>query len=65
MTGGDWGIRSIRVRRPKIEVVVSGSDQNAPGVLDALRELGHKVPDDIAVTGVPSWDTIAGSRFLA
>jgi LacI family transcriptional regulator len=33
----------------------------ARGVVDALRERGVSVPEDIAVVGLDNWDVIAGA----
>jgi LacI family transcriptional regulator len=40
-----------------------GSDQIARGALDALHELGRRVPGEVAVMGFDNWDVmIEGSR---
>jgi LacI family transcriptional regulator len=35
--------------------VLCGSDQIARGVIDVLRERGHRVPQDVAVMGFDNW----------
>lgn len=46
-----------------VDAIVCGSDQIARGVLDALRDRGVGVPDDIAVVGFDNWEPIAiGAR---
>ncbi|PZR51808.1 LacI family transcriptional regulator [Xylanimonas oleitrophica] len=46
-----------------VDAVVCGSDQIARGVLDALRDRGVRVPDDVAVVGFDNWEPmISGSR---
>ena len=48
---------------PRLDAVFCGSDQIARGVLDALREGGRAVPDDVAVIGFDNWSAmIEGSR---
>jgi LacI family transcriptional regulator len=42
-----------------IDAIFCGSDQIARGVVDALRERGVRVPDEIAVVGFDNWEIIA------
>ncbi len=44
---------------PRIDGIFCGSDQIARGVVDALRERGVRVPDDVAVVGFDNWEIIA------
>ncbi len=45
--------------------IFSGNDQIARGMVDALRECGLRVPDDVAVVGLQDWKIVAaGSRPL-
>lgn len=46
-------------RHPDIDGVVCGSDQIARGVIDALRDHGRSVPDDVAVIGYDNWQVLA------
>ena len=46
-------------RHPDIDGIVAGSDQIARGVIDALRDLGRRVPDDVAVIGYDNWQVLA------
>jgi LacI family transcriptional regulator len=39
--------------------VFCGNDQIARGVIDALRERGIRVPDDVAVVGFDNWEIVA------
>ncbi|MFG2057553.1 LacI family DNA-binding transcriptional regulator [Micromonospora sp. NPDC048930] len=39
--------------------VFCGSDQIARGVLDALREAGRRVPEEVGVVGVDNWEVMA------
>jgi LacI family transcriptional regulator len=41
------------------DAIFCGNDQIARGATDALRELGRKVPDDVAVIGFDNWDVMA------
>ena len=48
------GLLAARVlleRRPELDAVFAASDLMAAGVLQALREAGRRVPDDVAVVG--------------
>jgi len=58
----DWGrgaIRGLLAKHPEVDAVLCGSDQIARGVLDALRELGREVPQDVAVMGHDNWEVLA------
>lgn len=46
-------------RHPDIDAVFCGSDQIARGVLDIARDLGRRVPDDLAVVGYDNWEVLA------
>ncbi|WP_063740131.1 LacI family DNA-binding transcriptional regulator [Amycolatopsis jejuensis] len=63
---GEWSERwgreaaSILVRSGKpFDGVFCGSDQIARGLLDGLRESGHKVPDEVGVVGFDNWEVMA------
>ena len=45
-------------RHPDIDAIVCGSDQIARGTLDAARDRGRTVPDDVAVIGFDNWDAM-------
>ncbi|HEX6683143.1 MAG TPA: LacI family DNA-binding transcriptional regulator [Candidatus Limnocylindrales bacterium] len=58
VVNGDWseksgmaGIRKLLDRDPHIDAVFVASDLMAAGALRALRDLGKRVPEDIAVVG--------------
>jgi LacI family transcriptional regulator, galactose operon repressor len=53
-----WGREAVRVvleATPGVDAIFCGSDQIARGVLDTLRLLDRRVPDDIAVIGFDNW----------
>ncbi len=45
----------------EVDGIFCGSDQIARGASDALRELGVRVPDDVALVGYDNWDVIAAA----
>ena len=42
-------------RTPDADAIFCGSDQVARGVTDALRLIGKRVPQDVAVVGYDNW----------
>ncbi len=44
---------------PGVQAIFCGSDQIARGVSDALRLLGRRVPEDIALIGFDNWEPMA------
>ena len=42
----------------KPDAIFCGNDQIARGAADALREMGIKVPDDVAIVGFDNWDVM-------
>lgn len=57
-----WGRQAARLlleRAPDTDAVFCGNDQIAVGVADALHELGHRVPGDVAVVGYDNWEEFA------
>lgn len=76
---GDWhrpdgfaGARQLMERHPEIDGIVCGNDDLAIGVLAQLRQLGRRVPEDVAVIGyddtpdspfaIPALSTIAPDK---
>ncbi|HSI93469.1 MAG TPA: substrate-binding domain-containing protein, partial [Jiangellaceae bacterium] len=58
-----WGRAAAAMlldQHPDVDAIFCGSDQVARGVMDALRERGRAVPDDIAVMGFDNWEILAG-----
>lgn len=57
-----WGRAAVDLllrAHPDLDAVSCGSDQIARGVSERLRELGRRIPDDVAVTGYDNWDVMA------
>ncbi|WP_423461832.1 LacI family DNA-binding transcriptional regulator [Promicromonospora sp. MS192] len=64
-----WGRRAVDLvlgldaaaggDRPAVDAIVFASDQLARGGCDRLRELGVRVPDDVAVTGYDDWEVMS------
>ena len=57
-----WGREAVNllVRSGEVfDAVFCGSDQIARGVLDALRESGLRVPEEVGVVGVDNWEVMA------
>src|SRR5918995_1221152 len=57
-----WGrdaAAMLLAQHPDIDGIVCGSDQIARGVLDTLRDLGRRVPEDVAVIGYDNWEILA------
>ena len=48
-------------RGTPLDAIFCGSDQIARGVVDALRDRGIRVPDDIAIVGFDNWEIIAAA----
>lgn len=44
-----------------IDALFCGSDQLARGAVDALRERGIRVPEEVAVVGFDNWEPIASA----
>ena len=61
-----WGRKAARMLlagHPGVDAMFCGSDQIARGVSDTLRQLGYRVPDDIALVGFDNWDPmVAGCQ---
>ena len=60
-----WGHQAVAelfdepVEKP--DAVFCGNDQIARGVVDALRERGLRVPEDVGVIGFDNWDIVAAA----
>jgi DNA-binding LacI/PurR family transcriptional regulator len=49
--GGAGAMRSLLSRRPDIDAVFAAADLMAVGAVQALREAGRRIPEDVAVVG--------------
>jgi LacI family transcriptional regulator len=59
-----WGheaVERLMASRAKVDAIFCGSDLIARGVVDALRDRGIKVPDDVAIIGFDNWEIIAAA----
>ena len=59
-----WGREAVArliASRQQVDAISCGSDQIARGAVDALRDRGVRVPDDIAVIGFDNWEIIASA----
>jgi LacI family transcriptional regulator len=60
-----WGHQAVGVLwgRPgaKPDGIFCGNDQIARGVVDALRERGVQVPEDVSVVGFDNWEIVAAA----
>jgi len=58
-----WGHEAVEMlwRQPgdKPDGIFCGNDQIARGVIDALRERGVRVPEDVSVVGFDNWEIMA------
>jgi len=58
-----WGREAVaelfRRRRGAPDALFCGNDQIARGAIDALKEMGLSVPDDVAIVGFDNWDVMA------
>jgi LacI family transcriptional regulator, galactose operon repressor len=57
-----WGRQAAGIllrTAPDTDAIFCGSDQLARGVADTLRQLGRRVPDDIALVGYDNWEPMA------
>ena len=57
-----WGrdaAAMLLAQHPDVDAIFCGSDQIARGVLDTARDLGRRVPDDLAVIGYDNWEVLA------
>jgi LacI family transcriptional regulator len=61
-----WGRQATHIlfrAHPDIDAIHYGSDLLARGGADALREIGRRIPEDVAIVGTDNWEIIAeGAR---
>ncbi len=62
----EWGraaAHTLLAAEPDVDAILCGSDQIARGVMDALRDRGVAIPQDVAVMGFDNWEPmVAGAR---
>lgn len=61
MQGGYRAVDALLARAPELDAVFCANDMMALGVLRRLRELGRRVPEDVAVVGMDDIDMAAMS----
>lgn len=57
-----WGRQAAEIvlrGDPRVDGVVCGSDQIAAGFVEAARERGRRVPEEVAVVGYDNWEVLA------
>ncbi|OQR61622.1 hypothetical protein B6E66_23565 [Streptomyces maremycinicus] len=61
-----WGLSAtimLLTEDPTIDAIFCGNDQLARGAVEAARELGRRIPDDLGVVGFDDWDALTlGAR---
>ena len=56
LEGGRAAMERLLRRRPDLDAVLCATDRMAFGAIQALKEAGRKLPEDVAVTGIgDSW----------
>jgi LacI family transcriptional regulator len=53
-SGRSAGVALVRAH-PEIDAIFCGSDQIARGVAEGLRDIGCRVPEEVALVGVDNW----------
>ncbi|MFC5832688.1 substrate-binding domain-containing protein [Nonomuraea insulae] len=56
--GGRQAVGMLLAGGTSFDAVFCGSDQIARGVADALRAVGRRVPEDVALVGFDNWDVM-------
>ncbi|WP_372494343.1 substrate-binding domain-containing protein [Actinoallomurus purpureus] len=57
-----WGRQAAEIvlrADPRVDGVMCGSDQIAAGFIEAARERGLRIPDDVAVVGYDNWEVLS------
>ncbi len=57
-----WGFQAMHQILdcdPSVDAVFCGNDEIASGAIDAVRERGRRVPDDVAIVGFDNWEQFA------
>ncbi len=50
-TSGEYGLRQLLTKNPEIDGVFACNDRMAVGALKVAREMGRRVPEDLAIIG--------------
>ncbi|WP_437691889.1 substrate-binding domain-containing protein [Sorangium sp. So ce176] len=61
-SGGQGVAEAILARRGELTAAVVATDKNALGLISALQAAGHRVPEDLAITG---FDDIVEAQWAA
>ncbi|MBB5874026.1 LacI family transcriptional regulator [Allocatelliglobosispora scoriae] len=57
-----WGrhaARTLLTADPTVDAIFCGNDQIATGVVEALLDLGRRIPQDVAIVGYDNWEVFA------
>jgi LacI family transcriptional regulator len=57
-----WGrhaARTLLAAHPDLDAIFCGNDQIGAGAVDALLDLGRRIPDDVALVGYDNWEVFA------
>lgn len=57
-----WGRHAaemLLMAHPDVDAIFCGSDQIAAGLVEAVRERGRRIPDDLAVVGYDNWEVLS------
>ncbi|MDA8290424.1 MAG: LacI family DNA-binding transcriptional regulator [Actinomycetota bacterium] len=60
----EWGRQAAHIvmrADEACDAISCGNDQIGRGAADALREMGYRVPEDVALVGFDNWDVMAAS----
>ncbi len=61
-TGGYAGMQTLMQRAPELTAIFASNDLMAIGAMQAIREAGQRVPEDVAVVG---FDDIPAARLIS
>jgi DNA-binding LacI/PurR family transcriptional regulator len=60
-SSGEVGLRQLLAKSPQIDAVFASNDQMALGALQAARDMGIRVPDDLGIVG---FDDISEAAYF-
>jgi len=61
----DWGYdaaQRVLASIDRVDAIFCGNDKIALGLREALREVGVRVPDDVAIVGYDNWSRLSDDR---